>query len=144
MFSYLLYNCLYERPYRVPSLQMLNIKKKVRRRHTYRCIIYIYKSYIQSIWRHKDSTLGQQALERVDGDEEAQGRKALGIHRPCLDSVRAQRVLFPAAPLVIQALNFTRARHGPCACRTRGWSRCRRGPNNVFFFGSTPIAKGVD
>ena len=32
-----------------------------------------------------------QGLERAEGAEESQGHKALGIHRPCLGPVRAQR-----------------------------------------------------
>ena len=46
---------------------------------------------IQSLWRTKGSTVGMQGLERADAAEESQGHKALGIHRPCLGPVRAQR-----------------------------------------------------
>ena len=48
---------------------------------------------IQSIWRHKVSTVGQQALERAEGAEESQGRKALGIHRPWVHSANAYKTL---------------------------------------------------
>ncbi len=37
---------------------------------------------VQSIWRHQVSTVGRQALERVEGAEESQGRKAFGIDIP--------------------------------------------------------------
>ena len=47
--------------------------------------------HVQSIWRHKGSTLGMQGLERAEGAEKSQGHKALGIRRPCLCPVRAQR-----------------------------------------------------
>ena len=47
----------------------------------------------ESVWRHKVSMVGQQALERADGAEESQGRKALGIHRPSVHSAHAYKML---------------------------------------------------
>ena len=45
---------------------------------------------LQSLWRTKGH--GRDArLRSRRGAEESQGHKALGIHRPCLGSVRAQR-----------------------------------------------------
>ena len=59
---------------------------------------HTYTYTIRSIWRHKDSMVGQQSLERTEDDDESQGRKALRIHRPCLGSVCAQRRHFCSAP----------------------------------------------
>ena len=46
---------------------------------------------LPSSWATKVSTIGQQGLFGAEGAEESQGHKALGIHRPCLGPVRAQR-----------------------------------------------------
>ena len=50
-------------------------------------------------WATVVSTIGQQALFGAEGAEESQGHKALGIHRPCLGPVRAQREDFQSFTL---------------------------------------------
>ena len=62
--------------------------------------------HVQSICRQKGSTVGMQGLE---GAEESQGHKVLGIHPPCLGPVRAQRGDLLSFALGQQGFEFTRA-----------------------------------
>ena len=67
------------------------------------------EEHVQSILRHKDSTVGQHALERTEGDEDSQGRKTLGI--PALAWILPARSaeIFHSSALGQQTLNYIRA-----------------------------------